>query len=61
MAMLKKYEELREDIKEDARELHPNDYANWLYRTQGVEIYYSTKGGTFCFTDVNRRMDGDAK
>lgn len=53
--MLKSYEELGEDMKEDARVLHPDDYEDWLYRTQGVEIYYSTKGDTFCFTDVNNR------
>jgi hypothetical protein len=44
--MLKKYEELRSDLQEIARQLHPRDYTQWLYKQQGVEIAFSTKGGT---------------
>ena len=40
---MKKYEELREDLKEIARELHPSDYTEWVYKTQGVKIAFSAK------------------
>lgn len=46
---MRKYEELTDDLKELARELHPQDYAEWLYQVQGVEIAFSAgnkvKGG----------------
>jgi hypothetical protein len=41
--MLKKYNELNEDLKEIARKLHPNDFEKWLYKQQGVEIAFSAK------------------
>lgn len=41
--MLKKYDELTEAQKESARELRPEDYRDWLYKTQGVEIAFAAK------------------
>lgn len=41
--MLKKYEELSEDLKEVAREFQPTDYKDWLYEVQGVEIPWCAK------------------
>lgn len=41
--MLKTYNELSESLKELAREMHPNDYLNWNYKIQGVEISFSCK------------------
>jgi hypothetical protein len=35
---LKKYEELSEGLKEVAREFQPDDYEEWFYHVQGVEI-----------------------
>ena len=40
---MKNYEELSENLKEIAREIHPNDYKEWSYKTQGVEIEFSAK------------------
>lgn len=40
---MRKYEELSDDLKEEARKLHPHDYTEWLYQVQGVEIYFSAK------------------
>ena len=42
--MLKKYEELSEDLKEVAREFQPADYKEWLYEVQGVEIPWCAGG-----------------
>lgn len=41
--MLKTYQELSDDLKELARELHPIDYTEWSYQVQGVEISFSCK------------------
>ena len=41
--MLKTYNQLSNDLKQEARELHPLDYTEWYYRTQGVEIAYSCR------------------
>lgn len=41
--MLKKYEELSEVLKKDAREMHPNEYKDWKYRLIGVYIEFSAK------------------
>lgn len=40
---MRKYEELDENLKEIARKLHPDDYNEWEYKTQGVEIAFSAK------------------
>ena len=41
--MLKTYQELSEDLKADARKLHPTTYNEWSYKVQGVEIAFSAK------------------
>ena len=41
--MLYKYEELSESLKEVAREFMPNDYEEYLYHVQGVEIPWCCK------------------
>ena len=41
--MLKTYNELSKDLKEEARRLHPSDYKDWVYKTQGVEIAFSAQ------------------
>lgn len=41
--MLKSYEELTEAQKEEARALHPTDYAEWFYKTAGVTIEFSAR------------------
>lgn len=41
--MLKSYDELSEDLKEIARELHPDDFTEWVYMQRGVEIEFSAK------------------
>jgi hypothetical protein len=43
--MLRRYDQLRSDLQEIARKLHPLDYKEWMYKPQGVEIAFSTKGG----------------
>ena len=40
---MKSYQELSEDLKEEAQILHPLDYESWVYKTQGVEISFSAK------------------
>ena len=40
---MKKYEELNECQKEEARELCPEDFKEWSYQTRGVEIEFSAK------------------
>jgi hypothetical protein len=40
---MKKYNELSEGLKEEARKLHPNDYNEWEYKTQGVEIAFCAR------------------
>jgi len=35
--------QLSEELKEEARRLHPNDYKDWEYQTQGVEIAFCAK------------------
>lgn len=40
---MKTYEELDECQKEEARELHPEDYETWFYKTIGVHIEFSAK------------------
>ena len=40
---MKKYSELPEYLKQEARELHPFDYETWFYKIQGVEIAFSAK------------------
>lgn len=37
---MKTYNELSEDLKEEARELHPIDFEEWVYMVQGVEIAF---------------------
>lgn len=41
--MLKTYEELNEVQKEEARQLHPTDYVEWVYKTAGVMIEFAAK------------------
>lgn len=41
--MLKKYSELSDELKEEAREIHPLEFNDYLYKTQGVEIAWSCK------------------
>lgn len=40
---MRTYFELSKELKKDARKLHPTDFKNWLYKVNGVEIYFSTK------------------
>ena len=40
---MKNYEELSEDLKAEAKELHPEDYTEWKYQIKGVEIEFSAK------------------
>jgi len=40
---MKTYNELSEDLKEEARNLHPIDFKEWVYHVQGVEITFSAK------------------
>ena len=40
---MKTYEELSEDLKEEARQLRPADYKEWVYKTAGVEIEFALK------------------
>jgi len=40
---MRKYNELSPALKEEAKELHPNDYRDWEYKVQGVEIIWSAK------------------
>ncbi len=40
---MKRYTELSESLKEVARELQPNDYNDWSYMVQGVEIAFCAK------------------
>jgi hypothetical protein len=35
------YFELPEDLKVEARKLHPTDFTEWSYQVQGVEIAFS--------------------
>ena len=37
---LKPYEDLTEELKEVARDFKPDDFENWLYHTQGIEILW---------------------
>jgi hypothetical protein len=41
MGMKKTYDQLTEYQKEQARELHPEDYREWYYQTIGVLIEFS--------------------
>ena len=41
--MLKKYEELTEAQKEAARELFPDNYTEYVYKTAGVNIEFAAK------------------
>lgn len=41
--MLKRYDELTEDQKEAARELRPDDYIEWMYKTAGVTIEFAAR------------------
>lgn len=41
--MLKRYEELTDYQKEQARELRPDDYTEWYYRTIGVDIEFAAR------------------
>jgi len=41
--MLKTYNELSDDLKEEARRKHPTDYNDWSYKVQCVEISFSAK------------------
>lgn len=41
--MLKSYDELTEAQKETAREYRPNDYTEWWYQFQGVNIAFAAK------------------
>lgn len=40
---MKKYEELDEQLKEEARALNPDDFKEWLYQTIGVEIEFCAR------------------
>lgn len=40
---MKTYFDLLDDLKKEARELHPNDYKEWSYKVHGVEIYFSCR------------------
>ena len=40
---MKTYSELTEELKEEARILHPTDFEDWMYKTIGVEIEFSAK------------------
>lgn len=40
---MKSYEDLSKELKEEAKELHPKDYKEWLYKVRGVEIEFSAK------------------
>lgn len=40
---MKVYNELTQDLKEEARILHPTDFEEWVYKTKGVEIEFSAK------------------
>jgi hypothetical protein len=40
---MKRYDELSESLKEIAIKLHPQDYKEWFYMVQGVEIVWSAK------------------
>ncbi|GAA0853924.1 hypothetical protein ABER99_20130 [Paenibacillus glucanolyticus] len=52
---MRRYDELSDDLKEIARELHPNDFREWSYKTQGVEIAFSTKSGCYDFRKCEDR------
>lgn len=41
--MLKPYDVLSESQKEEAREAHPLDFAEWWYNFDGVELTFSAK------------------
>lgn len=41
--MLKSYEELTEAKKEVARDMIPNEYTEYVYKTAGVEIEFAAK------------------
>lgn len=38
---MKKYKELPEHLKEEARKDHPLDFEKWEYKTIGVQIQFS--------------------
>jgi len=37
---MKKYEELSEELKQEARRWQPDNYEKWTYKTQGTEIIF---------------------
>lgn len=41
--MLKRYNELTDAQKESARELRPDDYEEWWYKTAGVNIEFAAR------------------
>ena len=41
--MLKRYGELTDAQKEAAREVRPDDYEKWLYKTAGVTIEFAAR------------------
>lgn len=41
--MLKTYDELTEAQKESARELCPDDYTEYVYKTAGVNVEFAAK------------------
>jgi hypothetical protein len=44
---MQRYEDLSEDLKEIAKELHPYNFTEWLYKVQGVEIAFSSMDMNF--------------
>lgn len=40
---MRNYNQLSNDLKKEARKLHPLDYKQWVYKVQGVEIIWSAK------------------
>lgn len=40
---MKTYSELPDYLQEEAREMHPLDYEEWLYQTKGVEIEFCAR------------------
>lgn len=41
--MLKSYEQLTEEQKEEARRLWPDEYETLVYKTNGVEIAFAAR------------------
>lgn len=41
--MLKSYDQLTEDQKEEARRRWPNEYETLVYKTNGIEIAFTAR------------------